>query len=128
MIKKIMRFGISFSFLFASSFFFHSTILEHFNINLRFELFHIYSFHFLFSFIICCLFLFFSNIEKWITQLGFIYIFALVTKLLFFSVFFKNLIFQNEIITKMDSLNLLIPLFLFLFLEVYFIVQILNDK
>ena len=128
MIKKIMRFGISFSFLFASSFFSHNIILEHFNINLRFELFHIYSFHFLFSFIICCLFLFFSNIEKWITQLGFIYIFALVTKLLFFSVFFKNLIFQNEIITKIDSLNLLIPLFLFLFLEVYFIVKILNDK
>ncbi|WP_366144548.1 DUF6168 family protein [Algibacter sp.] len=123
-----MRFGISFSFLFASSFFFHSTILEHFNINLRFELFHIYSFHFLFSFIICCLFLFFSNLEKWTTQLGFIYIFALITKLLFFSIIFKNFIFQNEIITKIDSLNLLIPLFLFLFLEVYFIVKILNDK
>lgn len=128
MIKKFILYCLSFSFLFAGSFFFHRIILEHLNIILRFELLHIYGFHFLFSLIICCLFFFFSNTEKWMGQLGFVYIFALITKLLFFSIIFKNLIFQSENITKIESFNLLIPMFLFLFLEVYFIVKILNDK
>lgn len=128
MIKKIMRYGLSFSLLFASSFFLHCIVIEQLNVNLSFDLFDIYSFHFLFSLVICCLFLFFSNTQKWSTQLGFIYIFALITKLLFFSMIFKNFLFQNNNIGKVDSFNLLIPLFLFLFLEVFFIVKILNDK
>lgn len=123
-----MRFGLSFSLLFASSFFLHFIVTEQLNVNLSFDLFHIYSFHFLFSLAICCAFLFLSNIEKWSTQLGFIYIFALITKLVFFCVIFKNLLFQNESIGKVDSFNLLIPLFIFLFFEVFFIIKILNDK
>ena len=128
MIKKIILYTLSFSILFAGSFFLHSLVLQNLSVNLKFDLFQVYSFHFLFSLIICCLFFFFSTKEKWASQLGFVYIFALITKLLFFSVIFKNLILQNENITKTDSLNLLLPLFVFLFLEVYFIVKILNDK
>jgi len=126
MTKKIMLFGLSFLLLFAVSFLLHNSTLKY--LSLRFELFHIYSFHFLSSLTICYLILFFSNIEKWITQLGFIYIFALITKLFIFILVFKNVIFQHENITKVESLNLLIPVFLFLFLEVYFIIKILKDK
>lgn len=128
MIKKIILYFLSFSFLFTGSFFIHTFILDYLNVNLGFDLFHIYTFHFFFSLIICCLFLFFSNTERWITQLGFVYVFALIAKLLGFSIIFKNLIFQNQNMTKIESFNLLLPLFLFLFLEVYFIVKILNDK
>jgi len=126
MTKKIMLFGLSFLLLFAVSFLLHNSTLKY--LSLRFELFNIYSFHFLSSLTICYLILFFSNIEKWITQLGFIYIFALITKLFIFILVFKNVIFQHENITKVESLNLLIPVFLFLFLEVYFIIKILKDK
>ena len=126
MIKKIILFCLSFSTLFGIAYFLHDYILA--ENSLRFELLHLYIFHFIFSLLICCLFQVLSNSQKWSHQLGFIYIFALVTKLLFFGLVFKDSVFKIESLTKTESFNLLIPMFLFLFLEVYFITKILKTK
>ncbi|RAJ17929.1 DUF6168 family protein [Olleya aquimaris] len=128
MIKKIIFFLLAFLVLFVATFVLHDYILNSNSIYLRFLLLPVYTFHFVFSFIISALFLLLSNSSKWQTQLGFLYIFALITKVLFFAIVFKDSIFNLDNLTRMESFNLLIPLFLFLFLEVYFIANILNKK
>lgn len=128
MTRKIIFYCISFLILFVLSFFVHSTLLKTLEIQLRFPIFDLYLFHFIFSLIICCVFLLLSNSSKWSHQLGFIYIFTFITKVLFFAVVFKNSVFNLTSLSKLESFNLLIPLFIFLFLEVYFITKILNTK
>lgn len=128
MIKKIALYLLSFLIVFVVAFNAQSYVLQTSNIELRYSLLQVYLFHFILSFLISASFLFFSNSEKWATQLGYIYIFAFISKFLFFAVAFKESLFKLENLTKTESLNLLIPLFLFLFLEVYFIAKILNKK
>lgn len=128
MIKKIAFYLLSFIVVFAIAFKTQSYVLETLNIELRYSLLKVHLFHCVLSFIICASFLFFSNNEKWASQLGYIYIFTFISKFLFFAVAFKESLFELENLSKTESLNLLIPLFLFLFLEVYFIAKILNKK
>jgi hypothetical protein len=128
MIKKIIAFLLSFFVLFGIAFSFHCYIIETYNTPLRFSLFQIYVFHCIVSLIISIGILQLSNSVKWSAQLGFIYIFTFLFKFMLFAIAFKNSVFEIEKLTKIESLNLLIPVFLFLFLEVYFIVKILNKK
>ncbi|WP_452225503.1 DUF6168 family protein [Lacinutrix chionoecetis] len=128
MTKQISLYFFSFLALFGITYFSQRYVIDLLKIELSFSLFHIYIFHFFASLIICSVFLLLSKSEKWISQLGFLYLFALITKILFFAAAFKEHLFKTESFTKTESLNLLIPLFLFLTLEVYFIAKILNKK
>ncbi|WP_366841640.1 DUF6168 family protein [Lacinutrix sp.] len=128
MIKKITAYLLSFIVLLGIAFSLHSYILYSSEIELKFSLLNIYVFHCVVSFLISTVIVLLSNSERWSAQLGFIYIFTLINKFMFFGITFKSILFQTEKLTKIESLNLLIPLFLFLFLEVYFIVKVLNKK
>ena len=128
MIKKIIFYLVSFLVLFGITFSLHSYILANYKVELRFSLLEIYGFHFITSFIISAGILLLSNSQKWSSQLGFIYIFTFISKFIFFAAAFKESIFKIESFTKTESLNLLIPLFFFLILEVYFIAKVLNRK
>ncbi|WP_366900957.1 DUF6168 family protein [Lacinutrix sp.] len=128
MIKQIVLYFISFLSLFLVVFFIHDFILNNSKSYLPFSLFQMYSFHFSASFIIVSVFLLLSKSIKWASQLGYIYMFTFFTKIMFFVLIFKNSILGDKNLTKLEGLNLLIPVFLFLFLEVYFIAKILNKK
>ena len=128
MIKQIVLYFISFLSLFLVVFFIHDFILNNSKSYLPFSLFQMYSFHFSASFIIASVFLLLSKSIKWASQLGYIYMFTFFTKTMFFVLIFKNSILGDKNLTKLEGLNLLIPVFLFLFLEVYFIAKILNKK
>jgi len=128
MTKKISVYFISFLALLLGAFVIQDYILVHLNSYLSFSLLHIYIFHFVASLLITVGILLLSKSNKWLPQLGFLYIFAFITKFLFFAAAFKQHLFKNESLTKTESLNLLIPLFLFLILEVFFITKILNKK
>ena len=128
MIKQIVLYFISFLSLFLVVFFIHDFILNNSKSYLPFSLFQMYSFHFSTSFIIVSVFLLLSKSIKWASQLGYIYMFTFFTKIMFFVLIFKNSILGDKNLTKLEGLNLLIPVFLFLFLEVYFIAKILNKK
>ncbi|WP_452603038.1 DUF6168 family protein [Pontimicrobium sp. MEBiC06410] len=106
----------------------HNYALSSLGKLLRFALLDIYVFHALASLFICISLMFLSKTEKWANQIGFIYIFSFVTKLLFFGAVFKDSIFEIENLTKIESFSLLIPVFIFLFFEVYIISRILNPK
>ncbi|OIQ23537.1 DUF6168 family protein [Lacinutrix sp. MedPE-SW] len=128
MIKKILIYFFSFSILFGLAFTIQNQIITTFKIELGFSVLAIYSFHSIASFLICATILILSKAPKWQPQLGFVYIFSFVLKFLFFAAVFKESIFKAENLSKTESLNLLIPLGIFLFLEVYFIAKILNQK
>ncbi|WP_452230618.1 DUF6168 family protein [Lacinutrix sp. MEBiC02404] len=128
MIKRIVFYCIGFSFLFAASYAIHVSGLKDLNLTLSVPLFSIYLFHFIVSLLICTGFAVLDTTKKWSQQLGFVYLFTFITKLMLFAVIFKNSVFKVESLSKIEGFNLLIPVFLFLFLEVYFIAKILSKK
>ena len=128
MIKRIIFYCIGFSLLFAVSYAIHLSSLKDLNLTLSVPLFSIYLFHFIVSLLICVGFAVLSTTKKWSQQLGFVYMFTFITKLMLFTICFKDSVFKLERLSKIESFNLLIPVFLFLFLEVYFISKILSSK
>jgi hypothetical protein len=93
--------------------------------SLNFFVSNIYLFHAVFSFLLCSVFYVLSNIHKFQHQLGFIYLGALLFKLLTFSVIFYSVLFQQETLSNNERLSLLIPVFVFMVPELYFISKIL---
>ena len=128
MIKSIVVYAVSFLLLFVVSLFLHQFILDTQSISLRFKLIPVYVFFVLVSFFICIVFKSFTYFKKTKEQLGFLYLFTLFIKIILFSIIFYKPIVALLDISKIESFNLLIPLFLFLALEVTFIAAILNQK
>jgi hypothetical protein len=95
---------------------------------LPFSLVSVYWFHAIISLLICVVIDLFSRKLKYHNQLGFIYLGALVFKILVFSIVFNKVLFGEHVLSNSESISLLIPLAIFLVTEVYFITQILNRK
>jgi hypothetical protein len=93
--------------------------------DVSFSLVYVYLFHAIFSFLLCSIFLVLGTSEKWQAQLGFLYLGALIFKVLLFSVIFSSTLFGEEVLTLTEKISLLIPVFIFLVPEVYFISKIL---
>jgi len=85
-----------------------------------------YLYHYLFSLGICILFAYLAFADLLKTQLGLVYLAALFLKLIFFTILFKNAVFSDIIIPRIERFSMLIPLLLFLFVEVIFISKILK--
>ena len=128
MTKSIVVYAVSFLLLFLASLFLHQFILDTQSISLRFKLIPVYVFFVLVSFLICVVFKSFTYFEKTKEQLGFLYLFTLFIKIILFSIIFYKSIVVLKDISKIESFNLLIPLFIFLALEVTFVAGILNQK
>ncbi|MEC3906332.1 DUF6168 family protein [Tamlana sp. 2201CG12-4] len=128
MIKSIVVYSLSFAVLFFGSLLLHQFILDFQLISVRFQLTPVYIFFAIASFLICIVFKSFTFFKKTKEQLGFLYLFTLFLKIIVFTAIFYNSIIGLQDITKIESLNLLIPLFVFLALEVVFIAAILNQN
>ncbi|WP_425594200.1 DUF6168 family protein [Cellulophaga baltica] len=123
MLKSILQYIIVFTLLFLVGTYTHLAILDN---SIPFPLEKMYLFHYLFSLGICILFAYlaFSDILK--EQLGLIYLATLFLKLIFFAIVFKSAVFSEAVIPRIDRFSMLIPLILFLFVEVLFISKILK--
>ena len=128
MFKKFIEYTISFGVLFFLGLYIQSYYVEKQSITLFFSLVKVYLFHFIFSLLVCGVFFILSSKEKLFQQLGFIYLGVLMLKIILFCGVFYNPIFTIEKLPKIDSISLLIPIALFLILEVFFIAKILNKK
>lgn len=125
--KRILRYAILCFVALVIAYSVHSTLLYFFEITLPFTLWKIYLFQCFATLIICASFEIISQkSEKYRDQLGFLYLGAMVLKVILFTAFFSSILFSTLVLSKMDSLSLLIPIFIFLFLEVVIIVKILN--
>ncbi len=80
------------------------------------------------SLIICILFVRLEKSPSIKPQLGFIYLPTLFVKGLFFYILFKGSVFSIDNLSTSERINLLVPLFVFLAMEVYIIVGILNKE
>lgn len=125
MIKTLALYLAVFCLLFCCGFYLHSYILGKEANALNFSLVKVYSFHAIFSFLLCCLIYLLSGSKTWRDQLGFIYLAVLIVKVAFFAMMFGPALFEQEMVSDAEKFAFIIPLFLFLVAEVYFIAKTL---
>ncbi len=127
MIKTLGLYLLVFLVLLGLGFTTHLSFIKTQTVNVSFSITAVYVFHTLFSFLLCSIFLVLGTSEKWQSQLGFLYLGALIFKVLLFSAIFSSTLFGEEVLTHTEKLSLLIPVFIFLVPEVYFISRILSE-
>jgi len=126
MIRRLLLYVLTFLVALAVSYFVHLTIVNNLRIELRYELLNVYLFHALCSLFLIVFFDIFSGNDKVKEQLGFIYLGTIVFKVIVFCLIFYKPLFTIGNLTKPESFSLLIPIFVFLFLEVFFVSKMLN--
>ena len=87
-----------------------------------------YLFHFLFSLVLVIAFLILSNIQKFFEQLGFLYMGMLVFKIVFFAAMFFPQLMGDQPLPQFYRAMMLLPVFIFLTLEVIFVSKIMREK
>jgi len=129
LIKRLLIYVIVGVVVFFVSYYLHSYLIASSKETLPFNLKSVYLFHCIAS---VAMVLFFELLASLTTQfkdqLGFLYLGTMALKMMFFCVFFKDVLFSDIALSKTDSLSMLIPLFIFLFYEVIFIVKVLNKS
>jgi hypothetical protein len=128
MIKTLFLYTVVFFSIFLICFSLNENILEKQGVILPFSLRKVYLFHLGFSLLICVNFKVFSTVDKIFSQLGFIYLGALLFKILLFCSIFYEPIFNEENLPQIARLSLLIPTLLFLLTEAFFVAKILNKQ
>jgi len=128
MIKSLMLYTASFAVLFLIIHFSQEFVLNESNNTVRFNLWDTNVFLAVASLLICVHLKLFSTIKNLQPQLGFIYLPTLFIKGGLFFLAFKSSIFSLETLTMVERLSLLVPLLLFLGLEVFFVVKILAEN
>ncbi|WP_274474187.1 DUF6168 family protein [Mangrovimonas aestuarii] len=112
--------------VFAVSFNLHQYLLNNQGTTLAFSLFDIYLFHCIASCLV------YSIIEllamKLPDQAGFGYLATTFVKVGVFVLLFQHSVFDVEVFKMSEKLALVIPLFVFLFVEVYLVARLLNAK
>ena len=108
-------FGIQYNFLVSES-------------SVRYNLFTTNLFFAISSGVICLTLLILETKEKFKPQLGFIYLPTLFIKGVLFFLIFQNTVFSLVDLTIEEKLHLIIPLFIFLTLEVIFVSKVINKK
>ena len=128
MIRSIIIYTAIFFCTFLISYSLHEYLLELQEIILPFSLKKVYLFHLGFSMIICINFIALSSIEKVFDQLGYIYLGTILLKLIIFIAIFYKSIFTEETLPFITRISLLIPMFIFLFIEAIIIAKILKKN
>ncbi|WP_430410825.1 DUF6168 family protein [Kordia sp.] len=124
--KEILVYMLVFGMVFFLGDFIHNYYIQNQEISLGFSLRNMYAFHAFFSLQLCIIFALLSNNKKINPQLGFIYLASFVLKIIAFCAIFYNPLFTVEKLSSIQRISLLIPMFIFLIIEVYFIIKIIN--
>ncbi len=125
MVKNLVTYILIFAIVGVSTYLLHNNFIEEKNISLPFSLKKVYLFFVLFSLVICFLFKVGSVINKIKEQLGFIYLGTIIFKITVFVVIFYKSVFEVDL-ANAQRIALIIPMAIFLFIEVFFVAKILN--
>ena len=128
MIRSVLLFSVVFFIVFIIGFSIHDFLIQKQQISLPFSLKKVYLFHLFFSLIICINFLIFSNFNKFLEQLGFIYLGTILLKLTLFCFLFYPSIFTEEELALSSRMSLFVPVILFLITEATIVAKILKKK
>jgi len=85
-----------------------------------------YLYHYVFSLSICVLFAYLAYSDILKNQLGLIYLGVLFLKIIFFVLIFKDVVLSTTPIPRIERASMLVPLVLFLLVEVLFVSKILK--
>ncbi|KAB1066539.1 hypothetical protein F6U93_14060 [Tamlana haliotis] len=123
MIKRILVFTLSILLLFAISFTVHSYFVTQ---PMAFELWQVYVFHAVAALIV---YLCIEGIASILpNQAGYAYLALMLLKIGVFVLVFKESVFENDALTKVERFALVLPLFLFLIAEAAGIAKLLNNQ
>ncbi|RMB57983.1 hypothetical protein EAX61_10170 [Dokdonia sinensis] len=127
MVKKLLLYiGIAIA-LFLATYNLHKFTINALHIVHPFNLYNVYAFQAIASLIlVVSVELLASLTNQYKDQLGFLYLGSMAVKIMMFCVIFRGILFSSVVLSKADSLSLLIPIFIFIFFEVLVIVKILN--
>lgn len=128
MIKHFYIYLLSFTGLYFFAIALHEWILDINDIHIRYQLKYVYLFFAIISFLICVIFKIMTFIPKAKEQIGFFYLPSIFLKIVLFFMVFSDSIANLSNLSNSESLNLLIPLFIFLCLEVGFLSHLLKKK
>jgi len=128
MIKQRGLYSIIFILFSLVGYYVHTGVFVSLANQAPFSLQSVYLYHGVFSFLLFIIFLALLNNKKFKDQLGFLYLGSVALKIIGFCLIFYKPIFKAEPFTNKESFNLLIPIVLFLILEVFFISKLLNKK
>ncbi|WP_394370071.1 DUF6168 family protein [Zobellia roscoffensis] len=112
----------------ATSFFLHQFLLTDNNLEFNELLQKAYIFHFVFSLSLIIAFHLLSKREKFFTQLGFIYMGLLVFKIVAYTALCYPQLMGDQYLPRFYRASLLIPVFVFLALEVFFVSKIMQRR
>ncbi len=127
MLKNNIIYAIVFALLGFLGFTIHNFYIEEHQISLSFSLLKVYVFFAVFSLIICLLLNFLSAVKKMKNQIGLFYLASIFLKLPIFGATFYNSVFKITLDIN-QRLSLVIPMMVFLVVEVFFIAKILSKK
>jgi len=128
MIQQFFIYLISFIALAFFGYYIHTSVLHSIAEVSPVSLLNLYLFFTSFSLILCISFLYSQKTERFKDQLGFLYLLSVVLKIVVFCVVFRGAIFSQDSFTNKQTVNLLIPIFLMIVLEVFFISKMLNKN
>ncbi|MGB0892197.1 MAG: DUF6168 family protein [Flavobacteriaceae bacterium] len=127
MFKSFIVYSIAFLTALLLLTFFHGFFLTEITSDIRYNVFNVNVFFCLISLVIIVHLKIISKIEKFKNQIGFVFLPTFLIKFVFFFIVFRNSVFELSL-TRKESVFLLLPMLLFLVLEVFFLIKILNQK
>ncbi|WP_157491733.1 DUF6168 family protein [Maribacter thermophilus] len=128
MLKKIFLYTTVFTLVGAVSYFLHSLFFQDDGLEIKLLLQKTYLFHFLFSLLLVIGFEILSKQRKIFEQLGFIYIGLLVFKIVLFTAMLFPQLMGDQTLPRIYRAFILIPIFIFLSMEVFFVSKIMQRK
>lgn len=129
LIKKLILYTLGVISLFLISYNVHHYLTLKFEIYHPYSLWSVYIYQAVASYVLVVVFELLASLTKeFKDQLGFLYLGSMAVKVLFFCVLFRDVIFFGPDLSKIDSVSLLLPIFIFIFYEVIVIVKILNRE
>ncbi|MFX0555999.1 DUF6168 family protein [Maribacter sp. CXY002] len=128
MLKKVLLYMVVFTLVGATSYFLQDLLLSETESSFNPILKKAYWFHYVFSIVLVIFFQFASKSDRFFEQLGFIYLGVLVFKIMVFAALFYPQLLGEKLMPQFYRASLLLPVFIFLFLEVFFISKIMRSK
>lgn len=128
MFKKLLIILVVFLLVGTTSYFLHVLFLGEDHHSIIPLLKKAYLFHFIFSLILTVMFVILAKSEKLFVQLGFIYMGLLVFKIVVFATLFYPQLLGKNLLSSFYRSSLLIPVIVFLPLEVIFISKLMQTK
>ena len=126
MTKFLLKYSIVFVLVMFMGYGFFYYFSQSITQEIRLSPLALFTFHTIFSLFLCITLAKLRTTQKFAEQVGFIYLGSVFIKVVLFSVLFRNTFFSEIPFTNIETINLLIPLFLGLFFEVFFLSRLLG--